>query len=125
MALSKSVRLDVLRNASAASISSASGNYIPLGSIFAHKMRIIKITNDTDGDVFISFNSSSVAPLSNGTQDNDFIPAFGFVLYDFTSNSDSENDPFVFQNGTQIWVRYSTVPTIKSVYLTTVYGKGE
>ncbi len=124
MALSSSVRLDTLRSASAAMIAASTGSYISLGSVFAHRMRIIKIVNETDADMFISFNSSSIAPLSNGTQDNDFIPSGGFILYDFTSNSDS-GDPFVFQNGTQIWIRYSTAPTTKSVYLTTVYSKGE
>ena len=104
---------------------SISATYAALGAVFAHRMRMIKITNNTDGDMFIAFNSLTTAPASDGTADNDFVPAGGFVLYDFTSNSESTGSPFVFQNGTQIWVRYSSAPTKNSVYLTCIYGKGE
>lgn len=125
MAFSTQVRLDLLRNASATNIAAATGSYIVLGSAFTHRMRMIKITNETDGDMFIAFNSLTVAPASDGSADNDFVPSGGFVLYDFTSNSESTGSPFVFSAGTQIWVRYSTVPSTKAVYLTTIYGKGE
>ena len=65
-------------------------------------------------------------PLSDGTQDNDFIPAGGFSLYDFSSNGgESQAKPFAFQEGTQVWVRSSTAPTTKSVYCITSYGLGE
>ena len=125
MPFSTQVRLDMLRNASATAIAAASGDYIALGGPFTHRMRMIKIVNDTDGDMFIGFNSLTTPPASDGTADNDFVPSDGFVLYDFTSNSESTGSPFVFAAGTQIWVRYSTTPTTKSVYLTTIYGKGE
>jgi len=65
------------------------------------------------------------APASDGSADNDFVPAGGFVLYDFTSNSAAGGSPFVFQLGTQFWVRQSTAPTTGSIYLTVVYAKGE
>jgi hypothetical protein len=122
MAFSTQVRLDVLRSKANGAITSS---YTAFGTAFDHRMRMIKITNATDGDMFIAFNSLTVAPASNGTADNDFIPSGGFVLYDFASNSEATGSPFVFQEGTQVWIRYSTAPTTKSVYLTCVYGRGE
>jgi hypothetical protein len=123
MAFTSTVRLDALRTVANGSITSS---YTTFGSSFAHRMRMIKITNNTDGDMFIAFNSTpGIAPLSNGTADNDLVPAGSFILYDFTSNSESSASPFVFEVGTQVWIRYSSAPTQKSVYLAAVYGKGE
>jgi hypothetical protein len=122
MAFSSPVRVDVLRVVANGSISA---NYVAFGSAFGHRTRMIKVTNNTNGDLFIGFNSLITAPASDGTGDNDFVPAGGFVLYDFTSNSEVSSSPFVFEKGTQVWVRQSTAPTTGSVYLTCVYGKGE
>jgi len=123
MAFTSVVRLDALRNIGNASIT---GSYAVFGSTFTHRMRMIKITNNTDGDMFIAFNTTpSTAPLSTGVADNDFVPAGSFVLYDFTSNSESSASPFVFQVGTQVWIRFSSAPTKGSVYLAAIYGKGE
>ena len=121
MAFTNNVRVDTLRVVANGAISSS---YATFGLSFAHRMRMIKITNNTDGDLFIAFTTGST-PASDGTADNDFVPAGSFVLYDFTSNSESTSSPFVFQVGTQVWVRYSSAPTARSVYLTAVYGKGE
>lgn len=123
MAFTYTVRLDALRVVANGSITA---NYSAFGATFSHRMRMVKITNNTNGDMFIGFNSTpATAPASAGATDNDFVPAGGFVLYDFTSNSESGASPFVFENGTQAWIRYSTAPTTGSVYLTCIYGKGE
>lgn len=121
MAFTNNVRVDTLRTVAFGGIGSS---YAVFGSAFSHRMRMIKITNNTDGDLFIAFTRGNT-PASDGSADNDFVPAGSFVLYDFTSNSESTSSPFVFQIGTQVWVRYSSAPTVKSVYLTGVYGKGE
>lgn len=123
MAFTYTVRLDILRSVAFGGIS---GNYAAFGATFAHRMRMVKITNNTNGDLFIGFNSTpATAPLSDGAHDNDFVPAGGFVLYDFTSNTGASGSPFVFEKGTQAWVRESSAPTTGSVYLTCIYGKGE
>jgi len=122
MAFSLPVRIDVLRVVANGAVS---GSYAAFGSAFTHRTRIVKVTNNTNGDLFIGVNSLTTAPASDGTADNDFVPAGGFVLYDFTSNSESTGSPFCFQIGTQFWVRQSTAPTTGSVYLTAVFGKGE
>lgn len=122
MAFALPVRIDVLRVVANGSIAAT---YAAFGSAFTHRARMVKVTNNTNGDLFIGVNSLATAPASDGTADNDFVPAGGFVLYDFTSNSENTGNPFVFQVGTQFWVRYSTAPTTGSVYLTVVFGKGE
>lgn len=121
MAFSVTVRVDNLRSLAFGSVS---GTYAKLGTAFTHRMRVVKITNNTNGDMFLAFTSGNT-PLSDATQDNVFVPAGGFTLYDFTSNSESSGSPFVFEIGTQVWVRQSSAPTSGSVYIECVYGKGE
>lgn len=122
MVFAKSVRVDTLRTVAFGGISA---NYAVLGAAFTHRIRILKITNNTDGDLFIGFNALVTAPASDGTADGDIVPAGGFVLYDFTSNSEPTGSSLVFEVGTQVWVRQSTAPTSGSVYLTTIYARGE
>jgi len=123
MAISIVVHVDALRSLGFASIS---GTYATLGTAFGHKTRMVKITNNTDGDMFIGWTTGSVAPASDGTADNQFIPAGGFTLFDFSANPGSEGQfPFCFCQNTQAWVRQSSAPTKGSVYLECIYGKGE
>ena len=122
MSFSLPVRIDTLRTVANASISAS---YVAFGSALTHRARVVKITNNTDGDMFIGVNSVGPAPASDGSADNDFVPAGGFVLYDFTSNSASGGSPFVFQQRTQFWVRQSTAPTTGDIYMTVVFAKGE
>lgn len=104
------VRFDGLRSLAFGSIS---GTYAALGTPTSHLMRILKIVNNTNGDLTISFD---------GTTDNDFVPANSFVLYDFETNAYSQYDFFLVLN-TQIYVKGS--PSSGSVYATMVYGKGQ
>lgn len=105
-------RVDALRSVGFASIT---GSYTVLGSAFSHPARIFRIANNTNGDVFISFD---------GTTDNLFVPANSFVLYDISANDDPD-DRFRISNHTQLYVKLSTVPTSGSVYLEMIYGQGE
>jgi hypothetical protein len=105
------VRVDALRTVAAASIS---GTYTPLGSGFAHQMRLIKITNNTNADLTFSFDMVT---------DNLFVPQGSFTLFDLSSNKGSPDTIFCFQNGTQIYVKGT--PSTGSVYLECIYGRGE
>lgn len=104
------VRFDNLRSLAFGSIS---GTYAALGGPTTHLMRIIKVVNNTNADLTISFD---------GTTDNDFVPANSFVLYDFNSDSDS-NKEFYLSLNTQVYVKGS--PGSGSVYLVMIYGKGQ
>lgn len=105
------VRFDALRSLAAAGISAS---YANLGTSFRHSMRLVKIVNKTDADLTISFD---------GVTDNDIVPANGFTLYDITTNKVSSVPSFVFEVGTQPFVKGT--PTTGSVYLVAIYGRGE
>lgn len=110
---SQIVRVDALRSISNASISSS---YQALGSSLAHPMRLVRIMNNTNGDMLISFDTVT---------DNMFIPAGSFVLYDLTTNREESLTYFVFAVGTQFYIKYSSAPTTGSVYLECIFGQGE
>lgn len=105
------VRVDALRQVAFGSIT---GSYTTLGAVFAHPMRIIKLVNNTDGDMLFSFD---------GTTNNDFVPAGGSALYDLTTNGIGQE--FVFQIGTQVYIKSSTSPSKGNVSLMCVYGQGQ
>ncbi len=106
------VSVDELRSLAFGAIGAT---YLPLGIAFAHPMRIIKIINTTNTDMFISFD---------GTLDNDYVPAGSFILYDITTNQYNDAGWF-FRTGTQVYVKYNTAPASGSVFLAAVYGRGE
>lgn len=108
---SQVVRVDALRTLAAGSIS---GTYAILGSAFSHQMRLVKLTNNTNGDLTFSFD---------GVLDNIFIPSGGFTLFDLTTNHTSNEPTFIFQSGTQFFVKGT--PSTGSVYLEAIYGQGE
>ena len=107
------VRVDAIRSVEYSSITSS---YTTLGGSFSHAMRVIKLTNNTDGDLLISFD---------GVTDNVILPAGSFTLYDVTTNREENDIFFVFQVGTQVFVKYSTSPAKGAVYLECLYGQGE
>lgn len=106
------VRFDALRSIAAASITAS---YTKLGTSFTHAMRVLNFKNDTDTDMFISFD---------GTTDNLIVESGSFDLYDLTSDQDA-NESFRYENGTQVYIRYSTAPSTGSFYLVAIFGKGE
>lgn len=108
-------RADSLRSIAFGSIS---GSYAAVGSAIAHNWRIFKITNNTDGDMFISFD---------GTTDNLFVPMASFTLYDLSTNAPplSEVDNLVLGVGTQFYVKQSSAPTRGSLYVEGIYAKGD
>lgn len=110
---SQIAHVDALRTAAFGSITSG---YLPLGTAFTHPMRLVRIINNTNGDLLFSFDTAT---------DNIFCPANSFVLYDLTTNREESLTFFVFANGTQVYVKYSSAPTSGSVYLECIYGQGE
>jgi len=108
---SQVVRVDALRSLPAGSISAV---YAALGTPFAHQMRLVKLTNNTNGDLTFSFDAVTA---------NLLIPAGAFTLFDLTTNHTSPDQTFVFQNGTQFYV--AGTPSTGTVYLEAIYGQGE
>ena len=86
-----------------------------------HNARLLKIVNDTNANVYISFD-----PLA--TIINDIIPAGGFALYDLTSNKSGMGGDFLLGEGGFIFAE--TQPgapalTGSGVFAMIIYGKGE
>jgi hypothetical protein len=106
------VRFDAVRSVTSGSITAS---YAALGVPFGHAMRVLNFKNNTDADVMISFD---------GTTDNIPVIADSFDLYDLTSDQDG-NESFRYEVGTQLYIKYLTVPTTGSFYVVAIYGKGE
>ena len=107
-------RFDALRTVTSGAIT---GSYTTVGAVLANNTRIVKFTNNTNGDLLLSYD---------GTTDNDFVPAGGFVLYDFSTNAPNINDSdsLVLAINTQFYVRYSTAPSSGALWITSVYARG-
>lgn len=111
---SQVVRFDGLRSLGEASIGAT---FTAVGISVAHPMRLLKFINNTDSDCIVSFD---------GVNSNDFVPTYGFSLYDCTTNKTLPDTTFVIQNGTQIYVKYATAPpTTGAFYVVAVYGQGD
>lgn len=96
------------------------GSFQTIGTILEHNWRAFRIINNTDGDMIFSFN---------GTDNNLFVPAKTFVLYDIAANCDNSNflntDNLVFTLGTQFYIKQSTAPTEGAVYIEGIYARGQ
>ncbi len=106
------VKVDVLRSLGFGSIGAS---FLPIGIPFEHPMRILKIINVTNTDMIISFD---------GINNNDYVPAGGFTLYDLTTNQ-NESAGWFFKTGTQVYVKYASAPASGSVLVVALYGEGE
>ncbi len=108
------VRADALRSKASGSITNA---YTTIGSAITHNWRTACFINNTDGDMFISFD---------GTTDNLFIPKNGFRLYDLATNAVNvqDTDNFLIGINQQFYIKYSTVPSTGAFYIEGLYAIG-
>jgi len=83
------------------------GSMIPLGGPLDFAVCLLKFTNTSDVDVFISWD---------GQVDNDICVSGGFVLYDVCTNAGSQRGLYV-PAGTQFYVDGSA-GTTGAIYLT-------
>lgn len=104
-------KLEALRSLAFGSIS---GSYAAVGTPTSNPVRLVCITNNTEGDMFFSLD---------GTTDQLFVAAGSFKLFDITTNHRPVNqDDFVFEQGTQFYVKQSTAPVSGSVYIEVMYS---
>jgi hypothetical protein len=97
---------------------STSGSYAAVGAVTTQAYRAFRITNNTNGDMLFSFD---------GTNDQIFVPAGSFVLYDLDANAANVNnsDWFVLKIGSQLYAKRSgTAPTQGSIYFEGVHSVG-
>lgn len=81
--------------------------YAEIGSTFERPARAIRMTNNTDGDLFLS---------DDGVNNKWYLPSTSYVLYDVSSNGWS-NSNYRLPEGTQIWVKEDSTPTTGSVHI--------
>jgi hypothetical protein len=91
-------------------------DYSQFGTPYLNQIRIIRIINTSNADVFISFD---------GTNDDIIVPSDGFVLYDYGANANFPAGILAQSKNTQVWIKLvSADATSGSVYLETVYAAG-
>ena len=87
--------------------------YAAVGAATTHGIRMVRISNNTEGDMYFTTNSA---------QDEMFLPAGTFVLWDLQANNYEKTDPkFVLEVGTQFYVKQITAPVSGSVYVECIY----
>ena len=105
------VRYEPLRSSGFASIT---GSYTSVGLPFSNPVRILKVTNLTDVDIFVSLN---------GVDNHDIVAAKGFFLYDYSSNKSSSAGLLEQPQGDRIYVKAeSFLPSVGNLYVTVVYA---
>lgn len=105
------VRYEPLRSVGFAGIS---GVYASVGLPFSNPVRILKVTNLTDVVILISLN---------GIDDHDVVPAYGFFLYDYSSNKANAAGLLEQPQGDRIYVKAEgSLPLIGNLYVTVVYA---
>ena|SRR5258708_34214424 len=99
------VNIDTIRTLAYTGIS---GSYATVGSVFSFPVKLICFTNNTDGDMFFS---------DNGSNNQLFIAAGSFKLFDFTSNRNALQPVWALPKATQFYVKQSTSPSKGAVYI--------
>ncbi len=91
-------------------------NYVAVGPVFEHPIRILSIKNLTDQNLVFSFN---------GVDDHELLAAHSGLVLDFTANSSYQAFPFIAA-GTTIYVKDDTVaPTVDGVAISAYYCIGD
>lgn len=103
---------DPLRSLSFAGISAL---YAAVGSAFTHPVRAFGISNNTDGDLILSFDNTLVAG-------NIFVGKGSYKVWDIQSNMNSQfDDKFTLPIGAQFYVKQVTAPTTGNLYIECIY----
>lgn len=86
----------------------------------SNSIRILKIINTTDANMYMSF--SSFDPTGTGVNDNDYIPASSAAILDYCSNRAEPSALLEQQKNTQFQIRYETAPTKGKVVVVVIYA---
>lgn len=91
---------------------SITGSYVAMGSAMPAPIRILKINNTTNADIYISFD---------GTTNNDVVVASSGMVLDITTNKSREDGAFI-SSGTIFYIKYVSAPSSGNVYLSAYYA---
>ena len=106
------VRFEDLRELDFGSITSS---FVGVGSSFANPVRMLKVTNTTDQDMYISFN---------GVDTKDMVAARSAWIYDYGSNKITPSGILEQSAGERVYVKQIgvTAPTLGAIYVTVIYA---
>lgn len=92
-----------------------SAAYATVGDPLDNPVRAFCITNDTQGDMIFSLDSTLVAGHM-------FVAAGSYKLYDLQSNMNAQfDDKYVLAVGEQFYVKQVTAPVDGTVYIECIY----
>lgn len=110
MSNSQTATTETLRSLANGSITTS---FVAVGTALANPARMVIITNNTDGDMFFS---------DDGSNNKFFVPKNSFLLLDLCTNRVNVDQMFVYPQGTQFYVKYSSSPSQGAVYIAVIYG---
>lgn len=94
---------------------SISGNYAAVGTPTENPVRLVCLSNDTEGNVVFSRNQDIAAGEI-------FVAAGGFKLFDIQSNiNPDKEDRYVLDQFTQFYVKQLEAPVSGAVYIEVLY----
>lgn len=95
---------------------SITSSFVAAGAAMPAPIRILKIFNTTNADIYISYD---------GVTQNDVLPAGVHMVLDITANKVTEDGNFLAQ-GTIIYLEYvSAAPTSGNVYISAYYSSNK
>ena len=101
-----------LRTLAAAGIS---GTYAPVGTPLENQVRAFCITNNTQGDMIFSLDSTNAAG-------DMFVAVGSYKLYDVQANINPQfDDKYVLAVGEQFYVKQNTAPVDGDIWIECLY----
>lgn len=102
-------RFEAVRSIAAGSLT---GAYQAVGSATSNPVRLVFVSNATQGDIMVSIDGTNDAyPVLAGTS----------VLLDIQANIKEKDDNYVLPAGTTFYVKQLEAPVDKSVYISCMY----
>ena len=111
MSNAQSIRLAAIE-VQAVAYSDLTDSFVAMGAAMPEPIRILKVNNTTDSDIYISFD---------GVTAHDVIVASTAMVIDVTTNKSIEQGMFL-ATGTIVYVEYVSSPTYGTVYLSAYYA---
>lgn len=105
------IRYEELRSVSALDVSA---DYEGVGLPFENPVRILKVTNLTNGNILVSFN---------GIDDHDVAPANGAYVYDYGTNRSSSGSLLEQSAFDRMYIKAEAgLPDTGTFYVTVIYA---
>ncbi len=112
MSFGQSLRVSAIE-VQAVAYTDITSSFVAMGDGMDKPIRILKVNNTTDSDIYISFD---------GVTAHDVVVASTAMVIDITANKSTDPGIFIAE-GTIVYIEYvDTVPTYGTVYLSAYYS---